>query len=147
MFNKSFYVLMLCFSLSFVGIAQDCFLGIGGKDTKMIEETFQLNDSQLTTMESLKGELEVQTKVIQDQIDLLLKEHPQSKEEDLIVMGDKYKQLQGQLISLSLDVEQKFLETFNAKQYERYLELCNAAYRRPIKAIPMEYDAEEASPE
>lgn len=140
-------MLLICFSISLVGAAQDCFLGIGGKDTKMIEETFQLSDSQLTTMESLKGELEVQTKIIQDQIDLLFKEHPQSKEEDLIVMGDKYKQLQGQLISVSLDVEQKFLETFNAKQYERYLELCNAAFRRPIKAIPMEYDAEVESPE
>lgn len=122
--------------------AQDCLLGIGGENTEIIIKTFQLNESQIATMEALRGELSVNSKSLEDQIEKLLAEHPQSKEEDLITMGDKYKALQAQLIQVSIEADKSLLEAFNAKQYERYLELCKAAIRKPIFANPMEYETE-----
>jgi len=125
------------------GNAQDCTLDIGGKNSETIVTVFQLNESQIATMEALRGELEIETKVIEEQIEKLLAEHPQSKEEDLIVMGGKYKTLQQQMVKASYESDKKLLATFNSKQYERYLELCNAAIRRPIRVTPKIYEKSE----
>lgn len=141
MFGKIWFLALVLLGTSLVR-AQECFLGIGGDDTDMIVNTFQLNESQIATMETLRGELEVNSKGIEDQITKLLAEHPQSKEEDLIAMGEKYKALQDQLVQLALQADKKLLETFNARQYERYLELCNEAVRRPIFVTPMVYEKE-----
>lgn len=131
-----FTVLLLIFS---TGKAQDCTLDIGGKNSETIIKVFQLNETQKSTMEALRGELKIETKSIEDQIEKLLAEHPQSKEEDLITMGNKYKTLQQKLVQASWQSDKKLLATFNTKQYERYLELCHAAIRRPIAITPKIY--------
>lgn len=139
----SFLVLLIisCFE----GIAQDCTLDIGGENSGTIIKVFQLNEAQIATMEALRGELAIETKTIEDQIEKLLAEHPQSKEADLLTMGEKYKVLQEKLVQASWQSDKKLLNTFNARQYERYLELCNAAIRRPIRIIPKTY--EKSNPE
>ena len=89
-----FYFFVILGTIFFTGSAQDCTLDIDGKNAETIVTIFQLNETQTTTMEALRGELEIETKIIEKQIEKLLAEHPQSKEQDLIVMGDKYKALQ-----------------------------------------------------
>jgi len=80
------------FSLIFyTGNAQNCTLDIGGKNSETIVTVFQLNQTQLATMEALQGELEIETNTIEAQIEKLLAEHPQSTEINLLAMGDKYK--------------------------------------------------------
>ncbi|MBU3025457.1 hypothetical protein Q4603_17005 [Zobellia galactanivorans] len=123
--------------------AQNCTLDIGGKNNEAIKTIFQLNEEQISTMEALQGELEVQTKDIEGQIEKLLAEHPQSSEEDLIKLAEKYKVLQQQLVQAAYDSDKKLLSLFNSKQYERYLRLCNEAIRIPIKVIPKNYEIPE----
>lgn len=145
MFGKR-YVIVLLGLFCFYGNAQDCLLGIGGDDAETIVEIFQLNENQRATMETLQGELEIETEGLNEQIEKLLAEHPQSKDADLIVLADKYKVLHQQIVDVSYRCDKALLATFNAKQYERYLELCKEAIRRPIAVIPITYD-EAGNPE
>ena len=141
-FLKYTFLLAIC-CIGYFGHSQDCFLGIGGKDSLMIKKIFQLNEEQINEMKTQQEMLAAETKIIEGQIELLLAEHPQSKEEDLITMGTKYKELQSQLVKVSVEADKKLLKTFNAKQYERYLQLCKEAYRRPINITPKEYEMPE----
>lgn len=120
--------------------AQNCTLDVGGKHAKTLVTVFQLNEAQMATLEILQGELAVETKNLEDQIEKLLAEHPQSTEEELIKMADKYKVLQQKVVTASYESDKKLLLEFNAKQYERYLQLCKAALRRPIVVVPKVYN-------
>ena len=119
--------------------AQNCTLDIGGKNAETIVTVFQLNKAQMATLETLQGELAVETKSLEEQIEKLLAEHPQSTEEELIKLADKYKVLQQKIITASYESDKKLLSEFNAKQYERYIQLCKAAIRRPIAVVPKVY--------
>lgn len=145
MFGKR-YVVVLFSLFCFYGNAQDCLLGIGGNDAETIVDIFQLNENQQATMETLQDELEIETKGINEQIEKLLAEHPQSKDADLIVLADKYKVLRQQILDASYRCDKALLATFNTKQYNRYVELCREAIRRPIAVVPMTYD-EAGNPE
>jgi uncharacterized membrane-anchored protein YhcB (DUF1043 family) len=101
--------------------AQACTLDIGGNNTRTIIEVFQLNKTQIGVMETLRGELEIKTKDLENQIEKLLAEHPQSTEEELIKLADKYKVLQQKMVSASYESDKKLLSQFNPKQYDRYL--------------------------
>lgn len=120
--------------------AQNCTLDIGGKNVETMVTVFQLNDAQMATLETLQGELTIETKSIEDQIAKLLAEHPQSTEEELIKLADKYKVLQQKIVTASYESDKKLLSEFNPKQYERYLQLCKAAIRRPIAVVPKVYN-------
>ncbi|CAM4176906.1 hypothetical protein ZONE111904_05940 [Zobellia nedashkovskayae] len=138
MLPKLYSLLVFLMFFSVVN-AQNCTLDIGGKNSETIKTIFQLNEEQIAIMETLKGELEVKTKSTEDQIEKLLAEHPQSTEEDLIKLADKYKVLQKQQLDLAYESDKELLSVFNAKQYERYLQLCNEAIRQPIKVEPKIY--------
>ncbi|MGB7393443.1 MAG: hypothetical protein WA913_03520 [Pricia sp.] len=130
----------------FTATAQRCTLDIGGKNTQSIVEVFQLNEAQIEMMETLRGELEIETKGLEEQIEKLLADHPQSTEEELIKLADKYKALQQKMVDASYESDKKMLSQFNPKQYERYLQLCRAAIRMPIKVVPKIYK-DSVSPE
>ncbi|WP_400072585.1 hypothetical protein [Zobellia russellii] len=132
-----FIAFMMFFS---VGYAQSCTLYIGGKNSETIKTIFQLNEEQIVLMEALQGELAVTTKSVEEQIEKLLAQHPQSTQEDLIKLAEKYKGLQQQLVQAAYDSDKKLLSAFNTKQYERYLQLCNEAIRLPIKVVPKSYE-------
>ncbi len=137
MFLKAFKLFLLTYLIPIFGAAQDCTLDIGGKNSKTIIEIFQLSAGQKATMESLREELAVTTERLEDQIQKVLKEHPQSSEEDLIKLADKYRDLQQELVNASWESDKKLLALFNPKQYKAYLDLCNAANREPIRIIPV----------
>ncbi|CAM3554729.1 hypothetical protein [Zobellia roscoffensis] len=139
MFRK-LYGLIVFLMLFSVGNAQNCTLDIGGKNNETIKTIFQLNEEQVGIMEALQGELAVTTKSLEEQIEKLLAQHPQSTEEDLIKLAEKYKALQQQLVQVAYDSDKQLLSVFNMKQYERYLQLCNEAIRIPIKVVPKTYE-------
>lgn len=120
--------------------AQRCTLDIGGKNTETIIEVFQLNEAQIETMETLRGELEIETKSLEEQIEKLLVEHPQSTEEELVQLAGKYKALQQKMVNTSYESDKKLLSQFNPKQYDRYLQLCRTAIRMPIEVVPKIYN-------
>ena len=81
--------------------------------------------------------------VIVEQIDVLLEKHPQSNEEELQALAEKFKPLRAQIIANSKIYDQKLLGILNAKQYQRYITLCAEAMRRPLKGLI----SEDALPE
>lgn len=123
----------------------DCTLGLGGKDTEVLSQVFQLNDEQLNSMAHLIGELQSRNKVMEDQIKELLNNHPQSTEEELITLAEKYKVLKDQMVALSNTYDRKLLGLFNEKQYQRYVSLCKEAFRRPL--VPLGRVETEVNPE
>ena len=128
-------LLILFFGGYAYGQLPDCTLGVGGKDTEILKQVFQMNQEQINSLDQWAGELQTANKLKQDEIEQLLATHPQSTEEDLILLAEKYKALQAQMVATARAFDQKLLGIFNPKQYERYVALCNEALREPI--IPL----------
>ena len=120
--------------------AQSCTLDIGGENAETLVKVFQMNEAQVATMKILQQTLAMETEALESQIENLLAEHPQSTEEELLDLAEKYKVLQQKVIKASYETDKKLLSEFNAKQYDRYLQLCKAAIRRPISVVPKVYN-------
>lgn len=131
------FLLLIVFSLTpFFVAAQECTLGVSEKSSEVLIKVFQLNEEQVAKMETWQAELELKTKSLEDEIQLLLDTHPQSSPQELITLAEKYQLLQQKIVNVSRETDISLLSIFNEKQYERYLMLCNEARRVPIKVIP-----------
>lgn len=144
---KSYLVFLLVLLSTMVISAQDCTLDVGGKNTETLIRIFQLNSPQISQMETLQAELNVETKTIEEAIQKLFDTQPQSTPEELTALTDKYKVLKEKMVNASAATDKKLLELFNEKQYERYVALCNEAFRRPIKVVPQVLQDSLVSPE
>lgn len=144
---KSYLVFLLVLLSTMVISAQDCTLDVGGKNTETLIRIFQLNGPQISQMETLQAELSVETKTIEEAIQKLFDTQPQSTPEELTTLTDKYKVLKEKMVNASAATDKKLLELFNEKQYERYVALCNEAFRRPIKVVPQVLQDSLVSPE
>ncbi len=120
----------------FIGTAQDCTLDLGGSNLETFIKIFQLNETQIAQAEAWQGELQVVTKSIQEEAQLLFDKQPQSTPDELIVLAEKYKVLQDKMVKLSVSYDKRFLNVLNEKQYERYMALCEEAERNPLPRIP-----------
>ncbi len=121
----------------------DCSLDVGGKNTEVLIQVFQLNEDHQSKLETWTAELELQSRVIEDEISQLLEHHPQSTEADLLNLSEKYAKLKDKLFLLSLQYDQKLLGVFNEKQYKFYTELCREAFRRPLIPLVEEEEKKE----
>lgn len=130
----TFFVFLL---FSFSGKAQDCTLDIGGKHTDTLIKIFQMNAEQISKMETLSAELEIEIKIVEDEIQKLFDNQPQSTPEELTALAEKYKVLQEKIVSASKAADKMLLSNFNERQYNRYLDLCSEAIRRPIRVVPV----------
>jgi oligoribonuclease (3'-5' exoribonuclease) len=128
-------ILLLFIFLTSMGQTADCTLGIGGKDTETIIKVFQLSEEQLVKMEGWIQQLNKSNELIEEQIDVLLDQHPQSNEEELQVLAEKFKPLRAQIIANSRICDQKLIGILNENQYRRYIDLCTEAIRRPLKGL------------
>lgn len=137
MYLKAFLPVLFFSFFTYVGSAQDCTLDIGGKNAEMVIKVFQLNESQIAQMEAWSAELAITNKAIEDDIQKMFDSEPQSSPEELTKLAEKYRALKSKMVLNSREADKKLLETFNEKQYERYLQLCNEAIRTPIKVIPI----------
>lgn len=136
---KPFYLFIGLLLVTFLGQAQECTLDIGGKSHKTIVDIFQLNAEQQAAMEALRDTLVTTQQSIEEEIQKLFSSHPQSTEAELITLSDKYKVLKEKMVNISWESDKKLLETFNPKQYDRYLHLCTEALRKPIEITPVSY--------
>ncbi len=116
-----------------IGSAQECTLGIGGKDDETIIQVFQLNIEQVVKMEELSKLLDIEISPIELQSKELLETHPQKTPEELTELAVKFKVLENKIVQISRLYDQKLLGLFNQKQYQRYLELCREVARTPLK--------------
>ncbi len=138
MITRTFYLLtllLICAISTTRAQMENCTLGVGGKDTQLITDVFQLNDAQLHQMELWIGELGMESKLIEDEIKELFDNHPQSTQEEMLTLAQKYKVLKDRLTHLSLNYDSRVLGLFNEKQYQRYVELCAEALRKPLTPI------------
>ncbi|TMM53229.1 hypothetical protein FEE95_19365 [Maribacter algarum] len=136
MYSKVIVPIIALLLISFSGNAQDCTLDVGGKNSEMLIKVFQMNAEQITKMEALRAELQIETKVVEDEIQKLFDNHPQSTPDELTTLSEKYKVLQQKIVLASKATDKMLLSSFNEKQYNRYLELCYEAIRKPIKVTP-----------
>lgn len=137
MFLKTLGIFLTFFLCSFLATAQDCTLDIGGKNTDTLIQVFQMNQEQIGQMETWRAELNIEIKVIEEEIQKLFDNHPQSTPEELTTLAGKYKVYQQKIVDASKATDKKLLSIFNTKQYERYLELCYEAIRKPIQVVPV----------
>ena len=114
------------------GQLQDCTLGLGNKDTDVIFKVFKLSEEQQALAEAMAAEYRTNSRLIQDEVDLLFESHPQRTPEDLQRMAQKFDSLKIQLTAMSRSYDQKLVGLFNQKQYEVYLQLCNEVMRKPL---------------
>lgn len=132
--------IIVLFLTSFLGLSQDCTLNIGGGNSEILTSVFQLNANQVAKLESLQGEYVIKAKALQEEMDGLLSKHPQSTPEELTTLGEKYSVLEQNLVAVSKAADKEFLQIFNENQYNRYLELCREAMRKPIFIKPIIYN-------
>jgi hypothetical protein len=137
MYYKTFYLVIAFLFSGILANAQKCSLNIGGTDSNIMVEIFQLNEEQQLAMREIKEALALETSRIDADIQKLLKEHPQSTPEELMVLAKKYRELQQKMVNTLLEGDKKLLSTFNPKQYDRYLILCKEAFREPIAIVPV----------
>ena len=114
------------------GQLQDCTLGLGNKDTDVIFKVFKLSEEQQALAEAMAAEYRTNSRLIQDEVDLLFESHPQRTQEDLQRMAQKFDSLKIQLTAMSRSYDEKLVGLFNQKQYEVYLQLCNEVMRKPL---------------
>ncbi|MET6990127.1 hypothetical protein [Sediminicola arcticus] len=135
---KDCKIVILLFLLSSMGMAQECTLGIGGKDVENIIQVFQLNSEQVTLLDELRKALDAETTPLEEQAKELLDTHPQSTPEELTELAAKFKVLERKIVQISRSYDQKLLALFNQKQFQRYVELCAEVARTPLKieAVP-----------
>jgi len=147
MFLKTLGMFLTFFISAFWGTAQDCTLDIGGKNTETLIGVFQMNKEQIAQMETWRAELDLEIKVIEDEIQKLFDNHPQSTPEELTTLANKYKVFEQKIVDASKAADKMLLANFNEKQYERYLELCHEAFRLPIKVTPVAFKDSIPEPE
>ncbi len=124
--------LMACFTIN----AQDCTLAIGGRDSDVIIQVFQMNNEQIAMMEGWKVELDQEMEATQKQVDQLFESQPQGTPEQLTQLAIKYKVLQDRIVDISKSYDKKLLAIFNEQQYRRYVGLCREIFLKPLVVTP-----------
>tara|TARA_R110000868_G_scaffold5395_5_gene32806 strand:- start:5155 stop:5604 length:450 start_codon:yes stop_codon:yes gene_type:complete len=129
-------ILPIVFGLMTITIsAQACIINVGSENSKDIIEIFQLKEDQLKALEVFKSDLNVEINDLENQVAELLKTHPQSNPNELLVLAKKHRDLEDKMFAATIKYDQKLISLFNEKQYERYVLLCNTANRTPISIL------------
>ena len=118
---------------------KDCVLGVGITEDQVIIDVFQLNKEQAEQMMNYSAELKYRNELLNNQADNILKRHPQSSEAELIILAEKYKVIRDSMETVQRMIDIRTLKLFNEKQYTRYLELCDEAFRQPFRVVPQIY--------
>lgn len=135
--SKYLFIIALFIYEYSAGQQADCTLAVGGKDTEVIIQVFQLNEVQQSNLVNWIGELQLYHKEKADEIRLLFDTHPQQTTEELQQLAEKYKNLRDEIEANSKAIDLKLIASFNQKQYERYIALCREAGRQPmVAAVP-----------
>ena len=125
-----FYLFVM---LNFSVLAQeDCMLGIGGQDDETITEVFQLNEEQKENLKNWSAELKIRNEILRDKAEYLLKQNEESSPELLLKVSKEYRDILDSIKKNVRMIDKRMLSTFNPKQYEFYMELCNQLTLRPI---------------
>ncbi|EAR00200.1 hypothetical protein [Maribacter sp. HTCC2170] len=132
-------ILFLLFLFGNVAAQEDCVLGVGITKDETIVDVFQLNTIQAEQLINFSAELKYRNELLNNQAENILKRHPQSSAAELMVLAEKYNVIRDSMELVQRMIDIKTLKLFNEKQYQRYLELCNEAFRQPFRVVPTSY--------
>ncbi len=118
----------------------DCVLGVGLTDDATLIEVFQMNGMQQEKLANLGAELKYRNELLNDQLENVMKRHPQSNATELRQLADKYKGVVDSMAIIQTMIDKRVLALFNEKQYELYLSLCAEASRSPFIVVPAVYN-------
>lgn len=138
--KKCFLVVLSLVCLQGLVAQDDCILGVGVTANETIISVFQLNEEQVEKMANLGAELKYRNELLSNQLENITKRHPQSSEEDLMKLAGEYKTMMDSMGRVQKMIDKKVLALFNKKQYNRYINLCEEAFRRPLYVIPVNYN-------
>lgn len=138
--KKCFLVVLSLVCLQGLVAQDDCILGVGVTANETIISVFQLNEEQAEKMANLGAELKYRNELLSNQLENITKRHPQSSEEDLMKLAGEYKTMMDSMGRIQTMIDKKVLSLFNQKQYNRYINLCEEAFRRPLYVIPVNYN-------
>ncbi|MEA1787082.1 hypothetical protein U1E44_13360 [Arenibacter sp. GZD96] len=116
--------------------AQDCTLDLAGTKLDTFIKIFQLNDTQTAQAEQWQAEVQLHLNVLEEEATTLLAKQPQHTPEELTALAQKYRAVQDKMIGISANYDVKLVSVLNEKQYQRYLDLCGEAVRRPLERNP-----------
>lgn len=125
--------------------AQDCTLGVGGRDTDLIIQAFQLTQGQQEKLSQWTLALEQENGPLQEEAQRLLVSHPQQTTEQVEELGRKYRKIKETMLANAARYDRLLLGTFNQEQYNRYAELCREVFRDPM--APLREEATAQAPE
>lgn len=129
-------ILILILLLCMVPLhAQECTLGVGGRDTDLIVQVFQLDSLQQARLLQWGEELRAVNAPLEERARQLLDAHPQQSDEDLAALGHKYDEIKAEMVANAAHYDRLLLGTFNDLQYARYAELCREVLRTPLPPI------------
>ena len=131
---KKIFFFLLVWITFFSSAQEDCFLGLGGEDHDKIISVFQLSDEQKENLKNWGAELEYRNEIFKIRAERLLKNHAQKSPEDLLNLSFKYRALLDSMRNNLRMLDKRMLSTFNDKQYNLYIELCNSVLMSPIYA-------------
>jgi len=139
------FILFLSFwTVSLAVSAQECTLGIGGRDTDLIIQVFGLSAGQQEKLQAWAAALEAENAPLEAQARNLLDSHPQSTIEELAALGHKYEQIKDAILENARRYDRLLLGTFSERQYQRYAELCREVGRQPM--APLSEDPKPGQP-
>jgi uncharacterized membrane-anchored protein YhcB (DUF1043 family) len=133
--RQKFVLLLSFWALSLSVAAQECTLGIGGRDTDLIIQVFGLSDGQQQQLQAWAAALEAENAPLEAQARTLLDTHPQSTTEELAALGHKYQQIKDAMLENARRYDRLLLGTFSERQYQRYAELCREVGRQPMSPL------------
>ncbi len=122
--------------------AQDCMLGVGGRDTDLIIRAFQLTQGQQDKLSQWTRALDEENGPLQEEAQRLLVGHPQETTEQVEELGRKYREIKETMLANAARYDRLLLGTFSQEQYARYSELCREVYRDPMTPLQEEASAE-----
>ena len=135
----NFSILLYLSAIGNLMAQEDCVLGVGITKNETIIEVFQLNQEQAEQMTNFSAELKYRNEILNNQAKNMMKRHPQGTVAELTVLAEKYNVIRDSMERIQRMIDMRTLKLFNKKQYERYLVLCDEAFRQPLRVIPMRY--------
>ena len=141
-----FFIILCVVFIQNITAQEDCILGVGVTDNETIISVFQLNEEQAEKLANLSAELKYRNELLNSQIENTRKKNPKSSEEDLMKLAKEYKIVMDSVGKIQRTIDKKVLSLFNKKQYNRYMNLCQEAFVRPIHVVPVDYNTIEKNP-
>lgn len=112
--------------------AQDCLLGIGGKDDEVIIQTFKLTEEQQENLKNWGAELKFRNEIYTNRLKNVLRNYPTETLEDIEVRAQKHSDLLDSMEANMRLLDKRLLGLFSVEQYNLYVSLCNQIQRVPI---------------